>query len=1287
MSITNILMSAAGASTVLTGWIAKLDSSGYIDAGRSVAIDSSGNVYITGHSINASSVYSYLFIAKYNSTGALQWQRKLDTTLTDTGYGITVDTTGNVYIVGQGSANSTASYLLTAKYDTNGIIQWQRRLDVTAQADSGYNISSDTAGNIYVTGIMNASTGNTYVLVAKYDTNGSVQWQRKLDSASTDYGYGISVGLDGFFVVGTTGTSAFITKYNTDGVLQWNRLLYDSVANVALYGVATDTLGNAYVTGMFGSSATGAIIIAKYNTDGLIQWQQNLSIASQLDTGYSITSDSVGNTYIIGQANASTIANAYTFIAKYNTNGILQWCRKLDTASFSDYGYGIAVDAASTNIYITGQANTAVNSYILTAKLPANGTVLGTGIYTVGGSVVTYADISSVLLDSAGTASESINSSLVQGSLSLNHWISQLDSSSAELSYGIAVDSLGNSYAIVTTASTDIVITLVKYNAAGTLQWQKSLNYTAQTDTAYGITVDSSNNIYITGQAYATTATLSICFIVKFDTGGNTLWQRSLDTIAQQDIGYGITTDISGNVYLVGQSSTVTAAYIFVIKCDSSGVLQWQRSLDVATNLDIGRGITVDSSSNVYVVGQANATTIANAYVFIVKYNSSGVMQWQRKLESSTTVADIAYGISNDGSNIYVVGQANTAASSYVFTVKYDTDGNVQWQRALDIASQLDVGYAIASDSSGNSYITGQVNATTVANSYIFVAKYNTSGVLQWQLQLDSVSAGANIGTGITIDTSNNVYITGQANTATSTCAFVAKLLADGSLLPSTSLITMSLGTIPEYDASAILLSSTPTGLVDSSAAINFTDPAACWQNTLTSNISNYNSGFNIYNSVVLDSSNNIYTSLTTRLTGTGTWYYVIKTDNLGNVQWCRQLLNSYSANSNDFCGNSAVSPAGNVYITGVDSDNSVNHYQRAFVVKLNTSGTVQWKVLLNYVSSNNSYPTIVIDSSENIYLSSGYDINSTYISITKLNSSGGLTWTRRLTATTASGIALDTANNVYVTGMYGGNDTTNSQAFLTKYDTGGNVQWLRTLGVNAKSDCGFAVACDSNNNVYMVGGGNAYSSGTTAFAFIAKYDSTGAIQWQRTVEMGSTYIDRFTGISIDASDNIYVLGYSAGTQSAVVIIKYDISANIQWQRRIDSASNDVPMGIKATSDFVYITANIAGNTLILYKLPASGAIIANSQVTNSTFTSTVSALVNAVVTPVDAAGGGGISTSTITDVGLVSLPASIPVTYGIGIGVSTTLTATTTLLGIPESAAALTTGDSAMTPTTLTLI
>ncbi len=248
-------------------WIGLLRSSAS-DNGRSIAVDTSGNVYVCGYSSISGSVVFQL--AKSYTTGAIQGQRSLGSYyIVDYGYSIAVDSSGNVYVCGYSAAVGTLDFQI-AKYNTSGVIQWQRRLGSGVE-DRGQSIAVDTSGNVYVCGYSGA--GGTFDFqIDKYNTSGVIQWQQRLGGGTIDRGYSIAVDSSGnVYVCGesnASGTYDFqIAKYNTSGVIQWQRRLGSSATDYG-YSIAVDSSGNVYVCGESNASGTSDFLLAKLPGDG-----------------------------------------------------------------------------------------------------------------------------------------------------------------------------------------------------------------------------------------------------------------------------------------------------------------------------------------------------------------------------------------------------------------------------------------------------------------------------------------------------------------------------------------------------------------------------------------------------------------------------------------------------------------------------------------------------------------------------------------------------------------------------------------------------------------------------------------------------------------------------------------------------------------------------------------------------------------------------------------------------------------------------------------------------------
>ena len=352
------------------GLVAKYNAAGVIqwqrvlgdtgaDALKNVAVDSSGNAYVSG--FTQVSGTAGILVAKYNTSGTIQWQRTLNDAVTEDSRAITVDSSGNVYITGFTSSQGAGSFdAFVAKYDTSGTLQWQRILG-GASFDFAVGIAVDSSANVYITGYTQSQgQGNYDVLIAKYDTSGTIQWQRILGGASADLGFGIALdSSENVIVAGRNSGDALITQYNTSGTIQWQRTL-GGAGSEAFNGVAVDSSGNLYAVGTSDDFGSTGIIIAKYNNAGTIQWQRGLNTSTE-DSGVGIRVDNLGNYYIIGNTNKVDPGGQELLIAKLPTDGSL-------TGTYSDFTYlATSFTVADPNLTAATSTLTAATSTLTAA--------------------------------------------------------------------------------------------------------------------------------------------------------------------------------------------------------------------------------------------------------------------------------------------------------------------------------------------------------------------------------------------------------------------------------------------------------------------------------------------------------------------------------------------------------------------------------------------------------------------------------------------------------------------------------------------------------------------------------------------------------------------------------------------------------------------------------------------------------------------------------------------------------------------------------------------------------
>jgi hypothetical protein len=156
-----------------------------------ITTDSSGNVYMTGQTNgsldgNTNAGGYDFFVVKYNSSGVKQWTKQLGTSGNDYGHDITSDSSGNIYVTGEtygsldGNTNAGSHDLFVVKYISLGTKRWTKQLG-SSSGDRGYSITSDSSGNVYVAGVTsgdldgNTNAGDSDLIVVKYDPDGNKQ--------------------------------------------------------------------------------------------------------------------------------------------------------------------------------------------------------------------------------------------------------------------------------------------------------------------------------------------------------------------------------------------------------------------------------------------------------------------------------------------------------------------------------------------------------------------------------------------------------------------------------------------------------------------------------------------------------------------------------------------------------------------------------------------------------------------------------------------------------------------------------------------------------------------------------------------------------------------------------------------------------------------------------------------------------------------------------------------------------------------------------------------------------
>jgi uncharacterized delta-60 repeat protein len=302
----------------------------------------------------------------------------------------------------------------------------------------------------------------------------------------------------------------------------------------------------------------------------------------------------------------------------------------------------------------------------------------------------------------------------------------------------VAVDALGNSYVsgFSFDAVTDNDIVVIKYNNLGDTVWTRVYNGSGNSDDkGYCVTVDNSGSVYVAGCASISGQGYNV-ILLKYGANGEFLWSRSYNgSDGGEDKAFGIAVDALNNIYVTGYSTGAAANFdIITLKYNPEGNAVWTSRYNGPDNMDDKAfGVVLDNLNNVYVAGYSESVN-GHRDIITIKYNQSGEQVWAERRDGSAHFNDEASCITADASgNVYVAGYSSLDSNNTnCIVLKYNTSGNLQWLNTFNgQGNSEDKAFGIAVDAVGSVYITGFATGITSGADYVTI-KYNASGVQQW---------------------------------------------------------------------------------------------------------------------------------------------------------------------------------------------------------------------------------------------------------------------------------------------------------------------------------------------------------------------------------------------------------------------------------------------------------------------------------------------------------------------------------------------------------------------------
>lgn len=310
--------------------------------------------------------------------------------------------------------------------------------------------------------------------------------------------------------------------------------------------------------------------VPELNDEWYVTWGGNWTYE---DGGHDLVIDSSGDIYVAGYTFSYGAGHADLALVKFDKNGEVLWYRTWGSTG-RDWGYTVALDS-SENVYIAGVTE---NNFCV-VKYLKNGHQV---------------------------------------------WDATWGTSKSEACYDMAIDSLDNIYLV---GHQENNLALVKFNSSGDFQWEDTDNF-GGSEKFFGVAIDSSDDIYLAGYTDGGGALGYDMCLVKYNSSGTQLWNSTWGGIGNE-LAHAISIDNSDNIYLGGYTTTFTEGRedICLVKYNNSGIQIWNTTWGGGEH-DTCSDIVLDSSGNIYLVGETDPDEIGYFLVTIAKFNNLGQVQW-----------------------------------------------------------------------------------------------------------------------------------------------------------------------------------------------------------------------------------------------------------------------------------------------------------------------------------------------------------------------------------------------------------------------------------------------------------------------------------------------------------------------------------------------------------------------------------------------------------------------------------------------------------------------------------
>jgi len=747
-----------------------------------VVTDAAGNVIVAGSTDNQTGRGADMLVIKYSGAGVPLWETSYNgpADSEDVASALAVDASGNVFVTGYSFGSGSSFDYATIAYSGEGVPLWTNRYNGPGnESDQAIAVAVDASGNVLVTGYSGSAGDSDYATVA-YSGAGVPLWTNRYNGPANGWDYASALAVDGsgnVFVTGSSKGSGGDYDYTTiaysgAGVPLWTNR-YNGPANGydLASAVAVDASGNVFVTGSSrGSAGDSDYATLAYSGAGVPLWTNRYNAPdSGPDQASAVAVDGNGNVFVTGSSSGN--AGDYATIA-YSGPGVALWTNRYNgPRSGYDQATAMVVDVRG-NVFVTGSSASGGWDYA-TIAYSGEGVPLWTNRYNGPGSGTDQA--AAVAVDGSGNVFVTGSSDGREGdsdyatlaysgagvALWTKRYVGQQDAS--DTVRAVAMDASGNVFVTGISAgsgSSDYVT--IAYSGGGVLLWTNRYHGPGDSyDVATAVAVDGRGNVFVTGYSAGSGGSDDYATIA-YSGAGVPLWTNRYDGPENGgDQATAVAVDARGGVFVTGFSDGdyYTAKY-----AGADGSVLWQQRYNNGGGWGRAAAVAVDGGGHVFVTGYS--AILGHDEYATIAYSGGGLPLWTNRYSGSANGSDQATAVAVDASgNVFVTGSSGDSSGNYDYvTIAYSGAGVPLWTNRFDgPENSWDQATAVAVDGSGNVFVTGSSRDSSGDYGYVTIA-YSGEGVPLWTNRYNGPANGADLASAVAVDGSGNVVVTGRTD-------------------------------------------------------------------------------------------------------------------------------------------------------------------------------------------------------------------------------------------------------------------------------------------------------------------------------------------------------------------------------------------------------------------------------------------------------------------------------------------------------------------------------------------